>query len=109
MTSRAQFDKRMRRIMSVVRVGVALFLLGIVLGEVFGQEPLMIVWLPGFAIAFGAMVFVSSAAFRCPKCRGNLGNWVLERGWFGVSAEVRFCPYCGCSLDDEEYGAVADS
>jgi len=52
-----------------------------------------------------AMVYVLGLLFyvRCPSCKGNLGyalswpvTWVLS-----VSKEIKFCQFCGTSLDKE--------
>ena len=68
---------------------------------VLGQQPVLAVSLPGFAVAFVVSMVSQFVAFRCPWCRGNLAPLVMQRGWLSVDSRVCFCPYCGRGLDEE--------
>lgn len=83
--------------------GCGLILIGILFGAVLGQQQVLVqaVSLPGFAVAFVVAMAAHFIALRCPRCRGNLDTLIMQRGWLSVHRSVRFCPYCGCGLDEE--------
>ena len=101
MTARAWLDRRMRWMGVGMYGGMAVFVAGIFIGAILGQAPILAVSLPGFAVAFVTMFVAYSGGLRCPRCRGNLGALVLQRGGFRVDNQVRLCPYCGYALDEE--------
>ena len=57
----------------------------------------------GFAL-FGAAILYAMFSGRCVHCRRWLGRVFSQSGGspFSISADLRFCPYCGASIDDEE-------
>jgi len=81
--------------------GAAVFIAGIVIGLLLGEDPILEVSLPGFAFTFVAMVFVLWHGLPCPRCNKNLGTLLLQQGGFRTDKEVQFCPYCGTGIDDE--------
>ena len=55
--------------------------------------------LVGFAVAMGAITFLE-LGLSCPQCRGRIGCAVNYPGRpLSVSSKIRFCPFCGVSLD----------
>jgi hypothetical protein len=52
---------------------------------------------------FAACIVYLFYGVRCPTCRNQIvGLAYLPRGgYFRISAAVRFCPFCGLSLDTE--------
>ncbi len=54
-------------------------------------------------IGLGACILYLHYGVRCPKCRNRLAGLVyLPRGgYFRLSHALRFCPFCGVSLDAE--------
>ena len=113
MTAREQLSRRMRWIGGTMYAGIGLFLAGIAIGAaVGGQQPVLVVSLPGFAVVFVVSIVCQFVAFRCPECRGNLAPLLMYRGWLSVDQSVCFCPYCGISLDEKpptEAGGAAPS
>lgn len=101
MTARTQLDRRLRWIAGATYVGAGLFLVGILIGVVFGRDPVLVISLPGFAVAFVASMSAHFGGLRCPRCRGNLGPLVMQFPGLSVDRRVCFCPYCGGGLDEE--------
>jgi hypothetical protein len=101
MTARALLDRRMRWIGGAMYTGGGLFFAGILLGMVLGQDPVLAVSLPGFAVMFVVGIVAQFIGLRCPRCRGNLAPLVMQRGWLSVDRRLSLCPYCGGRLDKE--------
>ena len=60
----------------------------------------LILVLLGFGFGFCILHLVSIDKRNCPKCGSNLGNLkTLSGGLFKISHNIKFCPYCGLSLD----------
>jgi hypothetical protein len=87
------------------RVGIvtytffAVFVIG-VLVSISGRAffPLAIAGFVGF---MGGTLYLLWG-IRCPNCRGSLGMvTAYQSGPFAISNRVRFCPFCGVSLDAE--------
>jgi hypothetical protein len=101
MTARARLNQRMRWIRGAMYAGGGLFLIGLLIGAIPGQQPVLAVSLPGFAVAFVFSMAAYFVCFRCQRCRGNLGPLLMQRGLLSVDPQVCFCPYCGGGLDQE--------
>jgi hypothetical protein len=90
----------------IVYGGVGLFLAGIVIGLVFGEdsvlaeEPVYFLCLPGLGAAVLGALFMYLHRLPCPRCRNELGYLFLQDSLLQVTKEWRFCPYCGLALDD---------
>lgn len=56
-----------------------------------------------FGVFFGAAIALMFFV-RCPKCGAALGQLTNEFGfqWLqrGKSRQIKFCPYCGVSMDE---------
>ncbi len=54
-------------------------------------------------VALGACIVYLHYGVRCSSCRGQLFPlaYLPRGGYFRISAAVRFCPFCGLSLDAE--------
>lgn len=55
----------------------------------------------GFLILLGCILVSQFRMFRCPSCRANLSQLFVSRGPINFGPRVRYCPYCGDSLDEE--------
>jgi hypothetical protein len=54
----------------------------------------------GFAL-FALGVLVGYFSGRCAHCRRGLGRLFSQTsGPLGITKDLRFCPYCGMSLDE---------
>lgn len=54
-----------------------------------------------FLIFMGAVLFCN-LCIRCPKCKGNLGITVVPALIpYPSKHKVKYCPFCGVSLDEE--------
>ena len=100
MTMRQKLSRRMRIPFVMMLVGLALLAVGFVAAAP-GGRPEMMVLLPGIALFFGASVWLQLFALRCTACFGNCGLVILQQfSWMKVSEAVKFCPFCGISLDE---------
>jgi hypothetical protein len=103
MTARSLLDRRIRKVYSIIFLGIALFVSAIFAHEALGVPDW--VWVPGligFAVAWitmaGAYWF---GFFQCPYCQGKLTGLVMHSGRLRLDPRIRFCPYCGQDLDTE--------
>ena len=99
MTARDLIDRRKRRLMFLMVLGVGGFIAAGVFGAA-GRGDLFPFALPGFVVAFVVVLLGQFFWFRCPWCRGNLAPLAFQRPG-GLNPRVKFCPYCGHELDDE--------
>jgi hypothetical protein len=99
MTVREVIAKRKRMASIVAYSGLALFLLGMLLGA--GEPPWLFLAIPGFAVFFAGTLYLL-LFLRCPSCRGAIGYTVSHlSGPFSISRKIQFCPFCGIALDAE--------
>ena len=97
MTTREQLNKVRRRSFGIAIPGFALGAVAMVSGT---QPFLMIGGLSGFAM-FMIGTLLMLFAGRCEKCKNRLGRVFSQAGGsLSIPAELRFCPYCGTSLDE---------
>ncbi|HUR55004.1 MAG TPA: hypothetical protein VMZ71_12805 [Gemmataceae bacterium] len=107
MTGREWLDRRMRWPGVVMYVGLGLAVAGFVVAKVDWQLPIVAVLTTGgvlLALVGGLAQFV---IVRCPWCRGGLGSLAMQLRTRSASLRIRFCPYCGHSLDEELPAGVA--
>jgi hypothetical protein len=106
MTAREYLNRRLRKLGFVYYTGGGLFLGGILIGGILGQQQFMVLCLPGFAITMLAALshFIW---IRCPECRGGLSQLVIQWNLRSVHHRIGYCPYCGIALDDEMAPATA--
>jgi len=59
--------------------------------------------LPGGLIFVLVMAYANLLAFRCPRCNGNWGMLAMQgnRCFTGIDTRIRYCPFCGYSVDAE--------
>jgi hypothetical protein len=79
--------------------GLALFFGGIVLSD--GKMPYAAFGICGFFV-FAVSVILMLSTGRCVQCGRRLGHMFAHHfnmPW-RVSSDLRFCPYCGHSLDE---------
>ena len=99
MTMRQKFSRRMRVPFVMMLVGLALLVVGFAATGPGGRPELLVV-LPGIALFIGASVWLQLFALRCTACYGNCGPVIMQQfSWMKVSEAVKFCPFCGISLD----------
>jgi hypothetical protein len=98
---REGLNRPMRWAVAGLYGGLGLFLAGILAGAAIGDLPILAVSLPGFAVAFVVGVMIQFVWFRCQRCSGNLAPLIMQRPRWSVDPRLRFCPYCGCELDEE--------
>lgn len=59
-------------------------------------------------LGFAGCVLLMLLALRCPNCRNNLGYAVQWPVSWGVSDRIKYCPFCGVSLDALEEDILTD-
>jgi hypothetical protein len=60
---------------------------------------------PGYLPIIGVFGFIGAILLflfiRCPRCRARLGQTIAVPAAFRLSGpQVKYCPYCGVSLDE---------
>jgi len=99
-TIRAKLEMQRRRAGLVMLAGWFSAMTGMILG--FFVHPILTALCAVGFIVMAAGVIYHFVKIRCPSCRGPLChalNWPPTRGLFRFSARIRFCPFCGVSLD----------
>jgi hypothetical protein len=99
MTIRESLNKKITRVMAAALLSFALAgVSGFLLNDA-SRHPSLITFIgiTGFALCVLYMIF----GLRCPKCRVAIGGMISAPGanLFRVSNQIKFCPYCGTSLD----------
>jgi hypothetical protein len=66
--------------------------------------------LPGCIVFALALLYANLFAFHCPDCSGQWGVLAMQisRGFFSVDSRIRYCPFCGCTIDRDSCTAAAD-
>jgi hypothetical protein len=64
---------------------------------------------PGYLPFIGLFGFMGAAVsfllIRCPRCRVRIGQTIAVPAAFRLSGpQVKYCPYCGVSLDEPMAG-----
>jgi len=99
MTLRESIAKRKRAAGIVTYAALAWFAAG--MGLSGAEPPWVFLAVPGFLVFF-AGTFYLLFFLRCPRCGGAIGYVVSYLSSpFSISRRVRFCPFCGVSLDSE--------
>ncbi len=104
MTIRSAINRKKRWIATAACTGLVLFVGGTaVTPQLLPQTSqwLIGVGLAGFALGFLAMVYGSTFAFRCPKCRAWWSYIAMSHGMFSLDRRIKYCPYCGFDVDLE--------
>ena len=97
MKIREIINTQKRKAVIAVFSGMAVFTIGLFISSVY--TIMSYVALVGFATAMGAITFLEFG-LSCPKCRARIGCAVNYPGRpLAVSSKIRFCPFCGVSLD----------
>jgi hypothetical protein len=99
MTIRESLSRRKRTAVIIMYVGFVLFAsVGILSMHNEKLEFLIpIALLPSMAAGVYMLYGI-----RCPRCRGWIASIIAYGGSpFRVSPKLRFCPFCGVSLDDQ--------
>jgi hypothetical protein len=82
-------------------IGMGLFVGGALFSEESDNQRVNAISVTGFAILFLVGLFAQFVALRCHQCRGNLGMIIMRSSCLYVDGSLRFCPYCGCGMDDQ--------
>jgi hypothetical protein len=80
--------------------GTAEIFAGIALSMAIADPNVMIVSLPGFALAIATAMLLCYGFVHCPRCGGDLGQICMGSG-YRLRKQIRFCPYCGGTFDEE--------
>jgi hypothetical protein len=111
MTIRSIFDLTKRRVMIVALLGFCTAVIGVLLAQhnFLNVAPYHAA-LPGGIVFALALLYANLFAFRCPHCSGQWGVLAMQisRGLFSVDSRIRYCPFCGCTIDRDLGSAVAD-
>jgi len=99
MTIRDALARKKRNATVVAYTGLAVFALAMAISA--GERPWVVVAVMGFAV-FAAGTIYLLFLLKCPACGGRIGYTVsYPSGPFSVSRKIRYCPFCGVSLDSE--------
>ena len=90
-------DTQKRKATIAVFSGMAIFTISLFMSSAYAVMSYMA--LIGFATAMGAITFLEFG-LSCPHCRARIGCALNYPGRpLAVSSKIRFCPFCGVSLD----------
>jgi len=82
---------------------MAVFVAGTLLSNI--DRTLLILGIIGFAGVFITLIYAYYKGIRCPKCENAWGFLAMQTGGpFSLSKKLRFCPFCGVSLDSDLNG-----
>ena len=99
-TIRDRLTKKRKRLMLWMIPGYFCFVVGMPATNI--TPWFLILGLAGVAFVF-VISLILIFGIRCPNCGGNLSyalTWPAT--WdFSVSKKIKFCPFCGVSLDKE--------
>lgn len=97
LTLRQRLNQQQKHSLHLALAGFGVFFLGLLSGVGAPRPPL---WtFLGFAI-FIAGILYRLLALKCSHCGNRLGCLTLAPGsGFSLSPRLRFCPFCGVSLD----------
>ena len=97
MNIRETINTQKRKAVFAMSSGMALFAVSLIISSVY--TIMFSVALIGFAVVMGAITFLEFG-ISCPQCQGRIGCAVNYPGSpLTVSLKIRFCPFCGVSLD----------
>jgi|SRR5437016_1552392 len=99
MTIREVLNRRKRIAAVIMYTGLALF---VAVGILSMRNEKLATLIPLAMVPFmGALLYILYG-MRCPRCRGWIASIIAYGGSpFSVSRKLRFCPFCGVSLDDQ--------
>lgn len=105
-TYRTLLDEQCRAALRQILGGFGIFVGSGLLASALDAPLLLLVGIMGFAIAgYGIARVQFFGAILCPGCSGNLGLTWMSRGPRGsFPSDVKFCSFCGTSLDTEVEG-----
>ena len=100
MTIRQKLDASLRRMVTAMYSGFALFAAGGLLSSL--QPCLVAVALVGFAL-FGSSIAYVNYGLRCPRCGNPIGclPYLPKGGYYRFAEALKFCPFCGVNFDSE--------
>jgi hypothetical protein len=97
MKIREMINTQKRKAVIAVSSGMAVFVVSFLISTV--HTIMLPIALFGFAVALGGITFMEFG-LSCPECRSRIGYAVNYPGSpLAVSSKIRFCPFCGVSLD----------
>ena len=97
MKIREIINTQKRKAVITLVLGMTAFAVSLVISVVYNV--MFYVAFIGVAIAMAAITFLEFG-LRCPHCRGCIGYAVNYPGSpLAISSKIRFCPFCGVSLD----------
>jgi hypothetical protein len=104
-TIRTKLSRKKKKLVFTGFFGFLILIAGMI-GIIVNQ------WFWVLLIAGGFIIVIANSVLwfklSCPLCGGNLGgaintpSWSWKIDWkLGVSSQIKFCQYCGVSLDKE--------
>lgn len=100
LTIRTLFERRKRWI-TAASLGCMLMAMGGSLLASFLNISPAYAFFPLLAVFLITLMFAQSFAFHCPLCDKNLGQFAMQSNFSGTHQSIRYCPFCGVSLDVE--------
>ena|SRR6478735_2569246 len=100
MTTRERLNKTRGRAALIAVTGFLMFVGGVIARDTY-REFSMALCFVGFAI-FGGSIIYAIWTGRCVHCQQRIGMLLYrDPDEIPVRSEMRFCPYCGKSLDED--------
>jgi hypothetical protein len=99
MRTRQCVNRALRRGFFGTIIGFAVMVGGVIASD--SHPAFIVVVIIGFALAGASIVYLSFGG-RCIHCQRPLSRlFAGSSSPFNISRDLRFCPYCGRSLDDD--------
>lgn len=108
LTSTLGFRKHMtirhnikKKLFLCLGIAVTAMIILAITGVLQNGESISPIFIACFFAFLGSILFCN-LGIRCPKCKGNLGITVVPALFtFSSKHKVKYCPFCGVSLDEE--------
>ena len=103
MTQRDLINTALKKSLRILVLALVIALLGVLAFQ--GLEKAIAIWIPVIAFILVPVFFFRQMNIKCIKCGTPFGSVLNARKriniFLNISESLKYCPYCGVSLDDE--------
>jgi hypothetical protein len=103
MTQRELINVALKKSVTILVLALVFALIGIIALQVLDKT--IAIWIPIIAFALVPAFFFRIMNIKCVKCGTPFGSVLNARKrinvFIKISESLKYCPFCGVSLDDE--------